>query len=181
MADGAGAPGPAANPVFIGTSLLPGEAKRVEIQPLWIVLAMPLAAALGGVAAATAGTEIPRIAGSTRLIVWVLALFLVARACVAVVNWIYYRVIITDERLLILSGISPRKIRSYPLPELGDISYYLPLRGRGSRRSYGTIIIRLADGAELTLEFIPYIKQIYLTIGNMVSGQTQDQDQDSAD
>jgi uncharacterized membrane protein YdbT with pleckstrin-like domain len=154
----------AAIPASLGNYLVPGERLRLRMRQLPIPLAMHLAAALGGLLAAIAVSQIPGIAALARLVVWIIPVFLAARLVVAVASWPNYQIAMTDQRLLVVSGISTREVTPFPLPDFGEIGFRQSLRGRII--GYGTIIISPAGGTPSTFDFIPYPQQLYLEILN---------------
>jgi Bacterial PH domain len=151
-------------PASIGKFMLPEERLRLRMRQLPIPLAMHLAAALGGLLAAIAVSQIPGIAALARLVVWIIPVFLAARLVVAVTSWPNYQIAMTDKRLLVISGISTREVTPFPLPDSGEIGFRQSFRGRVI--GYGTIIISPAGGTPSTFDFIPYPQQLYLEILN---------------
>jgi hypothetical protein len=151
-------------PASVTRFLLPEERLRLLLRQLPIPLAMHLAAMLGGLLAAIAVSEIPGIAASARLVAWILWVFLAARVVVAVASWPNYQIAVTDQRLLVISGISTREVMPYPLPDSGEIGFRRSFQGR--LFGYGTIIISPAAGTPSTFDFITYPEQSYHEILN---------------
>jgi hypothetical protein len=171
MPDATSAAGPAAIPAFVNRFLLPQEALRLQMRQFPIMLAMPLAAALGGLLAAIAVSEIPGIAAPARFAVWIIVAFLLARLAAAAISWPAYRIVITDRRLLVISGISTVEVTVSPIEDFAAISYKRPLAGR--LIGYGTVIINLTSGAALTFDYMTYSEQIYLELSNFIADRGQ--------
>ena len=158
-------------PVSIGRFMLPEERLRLRIRQLPIPLAMHLAAMFGGLLAAIAVSQVPGVAAA-RGIAWLLWLFLAARLLVAVASWPNYQIAMTDQRLLVVSGIATQEVTPFPLPDVDEIGFRQSARGR--LIGYGTIIISPAGGTPSTFNFMPYAQQLYLEILNQHKGKKDD-------
>lgn len=168
MPDKAARWGSVATPLLVSRFLLPQETLRLQLQRQFpIMLAMPLAAALGGLLAAIAVTEIRGVAAAARFAAWIIVAFLLARLAAAAISWPAYRIVMTDKRLLVISGISTVEVTVSPIEDFAAVSYKRSFAGRVI--GYGTVIINLTSGAALTFDYIPYSEQIYLELSNFIA------------
>jgi len=154
-------------PLSIYRVLLPQEKLHLVARQLPIPLITQLAAAFGGLLAAVAVSEIPGIAAPTRLIIWILPVFLAVRLVVAAVNWPNYYIVVTDKRLLVVSGIINRKVIPFPLPDVGEVGFKQSWRSRSM--SYGDLVISPAGGTSSVFDFIHNPEHFYLDILNFIS------------
>jgi membrane protein YdbS with pleckstrin-like domain len=151
---------------FIDKYLLPSEGSLILQRPHPAVLTAPATAVVGGLLAAATVSQIPRIAGPVAA-VWALWLFLLVRLVLAVFNWLEYWFVVTEKRILVVSGISTRAIMATPLPELGNVSFRRTAVGR--LMGYGTIILGADSKTGSVIDFAPYPEQIYLEICNIIA------------
>ena len=110
-------------PADVGRYLLPREIPIITVRQHPAVLTLPLAAALGGLLAAIAVSQIPHIVEPAQLAVWILTAFLNARLILAVLNWMGYYVVVTKDRLLVLSGVFNRTVVVIRLLDLENMTF----------------------------------------------------------
>jgi hypothetical protein len=149
-------------PVSIGKYLLPSERRRLTIRQLPIPLAVHLAAMIGGLLAAIAVSQLPGIAGAERVVAWILWVFLAARLFAAAASWPNYHIVVTNKRVLVISGIFTREAAPFPLPDADEVGVKQSARGR--LIGYGTITLTPAAGTPSSFTFMPYAQQLYLEL-----------------
>jgi hypothetical protein len=164
-------------PANVNRFLDPGERVVLLIPRRPIALCLPLSAALGGLLAAIAVSQIPGISSSAQLAVWILVAFLMARLVAAVLGWTHYHIIMTDRRLLIVSGIFNLEAASSPLPDLAGIKFRIPIVSRLFGFGYGTLTFSPAGGPVSAFDFIPSAEKHYYRIRRFLSGE-EDKDGD---
>jgi Bacterial PH domain len=126
-----------------------------------------LAEAIGGLLVAFAVGSVSGNARSTHLLVWILAAFLVIRAFLEIANWLVQNIVLTDQRLILTSGLFSRKVMAFPLIKLLDMSFHRSTAG--SLFGYGTFSIESAGGrAKAVIDYIPYPEQLYLEVTNLL-------------
>jgi uncharacterized membrane protein YdbT with pleckstrin-like domain len=146
--------------------LLPMEVLHATIRQHPAVLTMPLAAALGGLLAAIAGSLVPHVAGSVRLVVWMLTAFLFARLVLALLNWMAYCVVLTKERLLVVSGVFNQRVVVIRLVDLENMTYERSSTGRIT--GHGSLIIGPGGSPQTVIEYIAYPEELYLQVREIV-------------
>lgn len=155
-------------PADVDRYLLPDEGQVVTVKQHPAVLSMPLGAALGGLLAAIAVSQIPHVAKSARLAVWILTVFLIARLIQAVLNWMVYYVVLTKARLLVLSGFFNRTVVVIRLTDLENMTYERSSTGRIT--GHGSPLTIGPGGAPQTvIDYVPYPEQLYLEIRGIIS------------
>jgi hypothetical protein len=123
-----------------------------------------LAAAVGGLLAAIAATEISGHE-TPRLIAWLLLAFLFLRLLLLIATWFVQFIVVTNERMLFVTGLINRKVESVPRASL--INLTLDRSSQGRRLGYGTFTV--GYGAErVVIDYIPYPEQLYLEINSLL-------------
>jgi uncharacterized membrane protein YdbT with pleckstrin-like domain len=145
-------------PPDVNRYLLPGEVVGVTVRQHPAVLTMPLAAALGGLLAAIAVSQIPHVAKSAQIIVWILTAFLIARLILAFLNWMVYYVVLTKDRLLVLSGVFNRTVVVIRLLDLSNITFERSSTGRIT--GHGSLTIGPVGAPQAVIDYVPYPEQL---------------------
>jgi hypothetical protein len=161
-------------PGDVNRYLLPGEMASVTVQQHPAVLTMPLAAALGGLLAAIATSEIPHVANPVHLAVWILTAFLIARLILAVLSWMVYFVVLTTDRLLVLSGVFNRTVVVIRLLDLENMTFERSSTGRIT--GHGSLTIGPGGAPQTVIDYVPYPEQLYLEIRLIISGNHEEND-----
>lgn len=155
-------------PADVDRYLIPGESPLVTVRQHPAVLTMPLAAALGGLLAAIAVSQVPHVAESAHLAVWILTAFLIARLIMAVLNWMVYYVVLTKDRLLVLSGFFNRTVVVIRLLDLENMTFERSSTGRIT--GHGSLTIGPGGAPQTIIDYVPYPEQLYLEIRGIISG-----------
>jgi uncharacterized membrane protein YdbT with pleckstrin-like domain len=156
------------SPSDVNRYLLPLETMLASVRQHPAVLTMPSATALGGLLAAIAVSQIPHVARSAQLTVWILTAFLIARLILAVLNWLVYYVVLTEDRLLVLSGFFNRTVVVIRLPDLENMTFQRSSTGRIT--GHGSLTIGPGGAPLAVIDYIPYPEQLYLMIRGAMSG-----------
>jgi uncharacterized membrane protein YdbT with pleckstrin-like domain len=100
----------------------------------------------------------------------IVALFFLFRFGWAVWEWRVDKIIVTDRRLLEVSGLLTRKVASMPLEKMTDLTYSRSIGGR--LFGYGRIGVESAgqDQALTTIDFLPTPDDFYRTVTALVAG-----------
>ncbi len=155
-------------PPDVDRYLLPDESQVVTVRQHPAVLTLPLAAGLGGLLAAIAVSQIPHVANTAQLAVWILTAFLIARLILAVLNWTVYKVVLTKDRLLVLSGFFNRTVVVIRLPDLENMTFERSSTGRLT--GHGSLTIGPGGAPQTVIDYVPYPEQLYLEIRRIISG-----------
>lgn len=116
-------------------------------------LLMPLLVAAWGIA----GIELLRGGAGTWLlrIVFVVMLALVARLAWRVLEWEFERVVVTDEKVIYVSGVLGRRIASTPLAKVSEFTVRQPLIGR--LFDYGSLVVDVPGGRDDALHGLGFL------------------------
>jgi hypothetical protein len=148
------------------------ERSVLQLRRHPVVLAGPAAAALGLVVlAAVAGTLIsPQESGDfVDVVLGLAAVAGVLRLLFKTWEWWVDRIVVTDQRVVEVSGIVTRRVASMPLEKVTDMIYLRTLAGR--LLGYGDMIVESAgqDQALSRIERVPHPDDFYRTITTLVT------------
>ncbi len=101
---------------------------------------------------------------------WWFALFMILRMLWKVTEWHFDHLMITDKRLLKVSGILLRKVKSVQLAKVTDLTYTRDPMGR--LLGYGEFLVESAgqDQALSNIPFLPRPDNLYRTMCDMMFG-----------
>ena len=150
--------------------LLPTERAEITIHRHWAVLAGDtVQAAL----LLTIGVLLTRVLGSVDFVKMVLVyfcVFVVARWIWAIYEWYHETLIVTDKRLLLLTGIITRNVAIMPLVKVTDLTFNRS--ATGLMLGYGKFVVESAgqDQALSTIDFVPQPEKLYIQISALLFG-----------
>lgn len=103
-------------------------------------------------------------------LLWYFALFMILRMLWRIADWHFDHLMITDKRLLKVSGIIFRKVQTMPLSKITDLTYNRDPLGR--LVGYGEFVVESAgqDQALSKIAFLPRPDKLYLTLVDMTFG-----------
>lgn len=133
-----------------------------------VALLLPLAIAAWGIA----GIEPLRGTPATWLLraLFVVMLVLVARLAWKVLAWEFERVVVTDEKVIHVSGVLDRRIASTPLAKVSEFTVRQPLLGRVF--DYGALVVDVPGGRDDTLHGLGHLPDP-AGLYRLVSGQAR--------
>lgn len=124
---------------------------RAAIDTLGLII--PLVFVAWGIA----GIEQLRGAVGTWLlrIAFVVMLALLARLAWRVLEWEFERVVVTDEKVIYVSGVLGRRIASTPLAKVSEFTVRQPLIGR--LFDYGSLVVDVPGGRDNALHGLAFL------------------------
>jgi membrane protein YdbS with pleckstrin-like domain len=172
---------PAASvPASVNRYLLPQERSVITVRMHPAVLARPLILASGlvsgGLVAARKLTGRP----VRREVVWGAPLSVLLYFLYRVAAWRVAYFVVTNKRMILISGLVVRKVAMMPLARVTDMSFQRSAMGRVF--GYGEFIVESAEEQALrSVNFLPYPEQLYLEVCGLlfpdaVAEAQQDQD-----
>lgn len=144
------------------------------VRPHWAVLLRVFAETVGAVLLALIVNILFATHGVNAQLVttllWYFALFMILRMLWQITDWHLDHLMITDKRLLKVSGIFFRKVQTMPLSKITDLTYNRDPLGR--LLGYGEFVVESAgqDQALSRLPYIPRPDRLYLTLLDMTFG-----------
>lgn len=150
--------------------LLPNERRVIAIRRHWAVqlrLALDtLALVVIGIVVGAVGGEDPFIAS----IAWWIVIVAFVRMGWMIGDWWVERFIVTDQRVMLITGIITRKVAIMPLSKVTDMTYQRSFLGQ--LLGYGEFIVESAGQVQAltNIKFLPHPDQLYLQITEMIFG-----------
>lgn len=158
--------------------LLPTERRVIRVRRHWVSLTKVLLQTVGILIVAFALSYALTAAGEgvwmVQTILWYAALLTVGRFAYKALEWWVERVVVTDKRFMITSGIIETKISLMPITKVTDMSYTRPIIGR--LLGYGTLRVESA-GQKQDLEKIDHLPRpetVYDAISELIFGEKGD-------
>ena len=108
-------------------------------------------------------------------ILWYAALLVVLRFAYVVVDWWVERIVVTDKRFMLTTGVFVTKVAMMPITKVTDLTYERSSMGRAL--GYGTLIVESAGQIQALnrIEFLPKPEEVYDAISELVFGDKQSQ------
>ncbi|REE97219.1 PH domain-containing protein [Thermomonospora umbrina] len=153
-------------PASVNKYLLPHESQVITVRRHPAVLMTPVALVLGGLIAAGLLTN---TVGSDRLnYIWYGWLLLLVWFVWRVAEWSVDYFVITNQRMILTTGLITRKVGMMPLGKVTDMSFERSIVGR--MLGYGSFVLESAgqDQALSTVDYLPYPEQLYLEVCEMI-------------
>jgi membrane protein YdbS with pleckstrin-like domain len=168
-------------PASIHRYLLPHEQQVITVRRHPAVLMTPIAFVLGGlVVAGVLSNVVVDRNGSLVNWIWWAWLILLAWFVWKVATWSVDYFVITNQRMLLTTGLLTRKVAMMPLAKVTDMSFQRSISGR--MLGYGEFVLESAgqDQAFRVVSFLPYPEQLYLEVCSMIF-PTKDKPEDDDD
>jgi uncharacterized membrane protein YdbT with pleckstrin-like domain len=154
--------------------LLTTERRVIRLRRHWAVVLPYLLQTALALAAAFALSYLLRNAGPSMWLVqnilWYAALFALLRFTYYVVEWWVERIVVTDKRCMLTSGIFTTKVAMMPVTKITDLTYQRTVTGR--MLGYGTLIVESAGQIQALnrLEYLPRPEEVFDAISELVFG-----------
>jgi Bacterial PH domain len=150
--------------------LLPMERVAISTRRHWAYLA---ADTLQAVVLLAIGVLLARILNGVDFVGTVLiwfCVFVFARWSWKIADWYNETLIVTDKRLLLLTGIFYRNVAIMPLVKVTDLTYHRS--ASGMTFGYGKFVVESAgqDQALSTIDFVPHPDRLYQQISDLLFG-----------
>lgn len=103
-------------------------------------------------------------------VLWYLTLIALLRLTFYLVEWWVERIVVTDKRAMITSGIFTTKVAMMPVGKITDMTYERSVVGR--MFGYGTLILESAGQIQALnrIEFLPRPEEVFDAISGLVFG-----------
>jgi uncharacterized membrane protein YdbT with pleckstrin-like domain len=153
-------------PASVNRYLLPHENQVITVRRHPAVLMQPVALVVGGLIAA--GLLSNTVARGAFSWIWWAWLLLLAWFVWKVAEWSVDYFVITNQRMILTTGLITRKVAMMPLAKVTDMSFQRSIAGR--MLGYGEFVLESAgqEQALRTVEYLPYPEQLYLEVCEMI-------------
>jgi membrane protein YdbS with pleckstrin-like domain len=150
--------------------LLPTERAEIQIRRHWAVLAGDTVQTVLLLVVGVLLARLLSAVGFAEMVAVYFCIFVVARWAWKIVDWNHEVLVVTDKRLLLLTGIFSRNVAIMPLVKVTDLTFYRS--STGLALGYGKFIVESAgqDQALSTIDYVPRPEQLYLQISNLLFG-----------
>src|SRR5215468_369255 len=158
--------------------LLPTERTVIRVRRHWAILSSDLLQVVGLVVLASViSLASPDTLGSYWLAWWIL-LTAVLRFALVWGEWFVERFVVTDMRMIMISGIVTRKVAMMPLVKVTDMTYERSVMGQ--ILGYGEFIVESAgqDQALSRVSFLPRPDRLYIQVAELLFGKRPASDSD---
>jgi uncharacterized membrane protein YdbT with pleckstrin-like domain len=155
--------------------LLPTERRVIRVRRHWVSLSRVLLETVGILIAAFLLSYALSSGGENlwfaQTLLWYTALGALARLSYKTLEWWVERVVVTDKRFMITSGILETKISLMPITKVTDMSYTRPFVGR--ILGYGTLRVESAGQKQdlENIEHLPRPETVYDAISELIFGE----------
>src|ERR1044072_7119274 len=156
--------------------LLDTERRVIRVRLHWACLAWEIFETVALLAVAVMVSYLlPPSLWLVQNILWDAALFVLLRFAYAVLWCGVERIVVTDKRMMMTTGIITTKVLMMPIGKVTDLTYERPFVGR--ILGYGTMIVESAGQIQALnrLEYLPKAEQGYDAISELVFGDKEAQ------
>lgn len=150
--------------------LLPSERRVIQIRRHWAVLFRPTLETIALIVFAILVSAIFSKVPFLQTLAWWIVIVALARLAWIVGEWWVERFIVTDQRVMLISGIVTRKVAIMPLAKVTDMTYERSLLGQ--MLGYGAFIVESAGQVQAlsTIRYIPHPDRLYVQVSEMLFG-----------
>jgi hypothetical protein len=150
--------------------LLPTERPVIDIRRHWAVLA---GSTIQSLLLLLVGILVARVMSGVdfaQMVVIYFCIFVVVRWAWTIADWYNEKLVVTDKRVLLLTGIFTRKVAIMPLVKVTDLTYNRS--ATGLMLGYGQFVVETAgqDQALSTIDFVPQPERLYIQISELLFG-----------
>ncbi|GGP61031.1 PH domain-containing protein [Saccharothrix coeruleofusca] len=156
--------------------LLPTERRVIRVRRHWSTLLGDLLEALALMAGAMMISYLlPDNMGLIQNILWYASLFVVLRLAYFVMEWWVERIVVTDKRFMISSGVFETKVAMMPISKVTDLTYERSVLGR--MFGFGTLVVESAGQIQALnrIEYLPNPEEVYDAISELTFGDKKAQ------
>ena len=118
---------------------------------------------------------LPSNAGVIQNVLWYGGLLVLLRLAYFIIEWWVERIVVTDKRFMLTSGVFETKVAMMPISKVTDLTYERTVGGR--MFGYGTLIVESAGQIQALnrLEFLPDPEEVYDAISELTFGDKKAQ------
>jgi uncharacterized membrane protein YdbT with pleckstrin-like domain len=156
--------------------LLDSERRVIRVRRHWACLAWDVfeAAALLAVAVMVSYL-LPPSMWLVQNVLWYAALLVLLRFAYLVLEWWVERIVVTDKRFMMTTGVITTKVLMMPIGKVTDLTYERTWVGR--LFGYGTMVVESAGQIQALnrINYLPKPEQVYDAISELVFGDKKAQ------
>lgn len=156
--------------------LLDSERRVIRVRLHWAVLAWDTFEAVALLAVCVMFSYVlPPASWLLQNVLWYVALAVVLRFAYLVLFWWVERIVVTDKRILMTTGVFTTRVLMMPISKVTDLTYKRTVNGR--MLGYGTLIVESAGQIQALnrIEYLPKPEQVFDAISELVFGDKKAQ------
>ncbi|HEX9334520.1 MAG TPA: PH domain-containing protein [Pseudonocardiaceae bacterium] len=156
--------------------LLPTERRVIRVRRHWTFVLWDVFEAMALLAVGVMLSYLlPNGAWLFQNVLWYAALLVVLRFAYVIVEWWVERIVVTDKRFMLITGVFTNRVAMMPITKVTDLTYERTATGR--MFGYGTLIVESAGQIQALnrVEFLPRPELVYDAISELVFGDKQAQ------
>lgn len=156
--------------------LLKNEVSIFEVRRHWMVVVLASLEVLGYWAIAGMLSYLFEYAGIMQTIAALIFVGSLVRLCFVILDWLLERLVLTERRMVLVSGVLNRKAGNVPLPKITDMTFEKPLVGR--MLGYGSFVVESAgqDQALSRVDYLPKGDQLWRQVSTLLYGKRDERD-----
>jgi membrane protein YdbS with pleckstrin-like domain len=155
--------------------LLDSERRVIRMRRHWAVLLIDILETVGLlVAAVLISFVLPLGWGIAQSAVWYLALLVVVRFAYKALQWWVEKLLVSDRRVMIVSGVLTHKVTMMPISKVTDLTYERTAVGRVL--GYGGLVVESAGQVQGIdrIDFLPEPERVYDAVSRLVFGDPEE-------
>jgi uncharacterized membrane protein YdbT with pleckstrin-like domain len=156
--------------------LLDSERRVIRVRRHWAALAWDIFETAALLAVAVMISYIlPPGTWLIQNVLWYAALIVLLRFAYLVLDWWVERIVVTDKRFMMTTGVFTTKVLMMPIGKVTDLTYERTWVGR--LFGYGTMIVESAGQIQALnrINYLPKPEQVYDAISELVFGDKKAQ------
>ncbi|RJQ72813.1 PH domain-containing protein [Pseudonocardiaceae bacterium YIM PH 21723] len=156
--------------------LLGSERRVIRVRRHWACLLWEVFEAAGLlIGAVLISSLVPADVWLVQNLLWYAALFILLRFAYFVIEWWVERIVVTDKRFMLTSGVFTTKVAMMPVTKVTDLTYERSVAGR--LFGYGTLVVESAGQIQALnkIEYLPDPEGVYDAISELVFGDKKAQ------
>jgi len=151
--------------------ILPTERRILRVRAHWFLLLRDIAeSTLAMVALILLQSYLPP-STVVNTLAWYGGVVVVGRLTILVIDWWVERIVITDQRVMMSTGIITHRLAMMPLRKVTDLTFQQTVLGR--MLGYGTMVVESAGQIQglNRIEYMPKQDEIYEALTEMIFGE----------
>lgn len=155
--------------------LLDTERRVIRVRRHWACLVWDLFEAVGLIIGVVMVSALLPSGNTAQNVFWYAALVVLLRFTYQVLDWYVERIVVTDKRFMITTGIFTTQVAMMPVTKVTDLTFERSIAGR--MFGYGTLIVESAGQIQALnrIEHLPNPEEINDAISQLVFGEKKAQ------
>jgi uncharacterized membrane protein YdbT with pleckstrin-like domain len=155
--------------------LLASERRVIRMRRHWALLLVDILETAGLlVAAVLISFVLPLGWGVAQSVVWYLGLLVVVRFAYKALQWWVEKLLVSDRRVMIVSGVVTHKVTMTPISKVTDLTYERSAAGR--LLGYGSLVVESAGQVQGLdrIDFLPEPERVYDAVSRLIFGDPEE-------